>query len=134
MLRETPRLILAEATMEEQAVCEAMLTTGATQEEIARRLGTTRKSVERRLHRVRRRARKLAAAGTIVVPVGQLGGDLVNGPLDLRLLVLLLLGVFAAYIAYMHPAAGGALLVGAGVVTLAYILMGTGGSGGPPTP
>ncbi|WP_331761966.1 hypothetical protein [Streptomyces sp. NBC_01546] len=68
VLRETLGIILAKASMEERAVCEAMLTTGATQEEIAQRLGTTRKSVERRLSRVRRRARNLAAAGEIVVP------------------------------------------------------------------
>lgn len=37
--------------MDEQAVCEAMLTTGATQEQIAQQLGTTRKTVERRLSR-----------------------------------------------------------------------------------
>ncbi|MFB9457108.1 hypothetical protein [Streptomyces antimycoticus] len=35
---------------------------------IAQQLGTTRKSVERRLSRVRRRAEKLAAAGVIMVP------------------------------------------------------------------
>ncbi|MFJ2566530.1 hypothetical protein ACIO02_26965 [Streptomyces sp. NPDC087568] len=68
VLRETLGIILSEASLEERAVCEAMLTTGATQEEIAQRLGTTRKSVERRLSRVRRRAQKLAAAGVIVVP------------------------------------------------------------------
>ncbi|SOE08922.1 hypothetical protein SAMN06272775_0003 [Streptomyces sp. 2323.1] len=56
-----------------------------------------------------------------------------TGPLDLRALVLLLLGTVAAYIAYMHPAVGVAVLVGVGVVTLAYLLMNTGGSGGPPT-
>ncbi|MCR8577514.1 ECF-type sigma factor [Streptomyces sp. Isolate_219] len=68
VLRETLSIILAKASMEERAVCEAMLTTGATQEEIAQQLGTTRKTVERRLSRVRRRAQKLAAAGSIVVP------------------------------------------------------------------
>ncbi|MEW2373382.1 hypothetical protein AB0940_29020 [Streptomyces sp. NPDC006656] len=52
--------------------------------------------------------------------------------MDLRALVLLLLGTVAAYIAYMHPDAGIAVLVGVGVVTLAYLLMSTGGSGGPP--
>ncbi|MFE2095265.1 hypothetical protein [Streptomyces sp. NPDC059460] len=55
-----------------------------------------------------------------------------TGPLDLRALVLLLLGTVAAYIAYMHPDAGIAVLVGVGVVTLAYLLMSTGGRGGPP--
>ncbi|MEU4038713.1 hypothetical protein [Streptomyces collinus] len=67
VLRESLGIILAQASMEERAACEAMLA-GATQEEIAQKLGTTRKSVERRLSRVRRRARKLAAAGAIVVP------------------------------------------------------------------
>jgi RNA polymerase sigma factor (sigma-70 family) len=68
VLRETLGLILAKASMEERAVCEAMLATGATQEQIAQQLGTTRKTVERRLARVRRRAHNLAAAGLIVVP------------------------------------------------------------------
>ncbi|MDN3262884.1 hypothetical protein QWJ26_24370 [Streptomyces sp. CSDS2] len=68
VLEEALSIILAGASMEERAVCEAILKTGATQEEIAQRLGTTRKSVERRLSRVRRRARKLAAAGLIVRP------------------------------------------------------------------
>jgi RNA polymerase sigma factor (sigma-70 family) len=68
VLRETLDIVLAEASMEERAVCEAMLTTDATQEQIAELLGTTRKTVERRLSRVRGRARKLAAAGLIVVP------------------------------------------------------------------
>ncbi|MFF9870415.1 hypothetical protein ACF1G0_34425 [Streptomyces sp. NPDC013953] len=40
----------------------------ATQDEIAQRLGTTRKSVERRLSRVRARAKKLAVAGVIMAP------------------------------------------------------------------
>ncbi|MGW3028047.1 hypothetical protein [Streptomyces sp. NPDC001221] len=68
MLRETLSIILAKASMGERAVCEEMLRTGATQEQIAERLGTTRKSVERRLRRVRGRALKLAAAGVILVP------------------------------------------------------------------
>ncbi|MFJ3338633.1 RNA polymerase sigma factor [Streptomyces sp. NPDC086766] len=68
VLRESLSIILAKASMEERAVCEAMLTSGGTQEEIAQTLGTTRKTVERRLSRVRGRARKLAAAGLIVVP------------------------------------------------------------------
>ncbi|MGW4233096.1 FAD-dependent oxidoreductase [Streptomyces sp. NPDC004980] len=65
VLEETLDTILAGASMEERAVCKAMLTTDATQEEIAQQLGTTRKSVERRLSKVRQRARKLAAAGTL---------------------------------------------------------------------
>ncbi|MFF3790871.1 hypothetical protein ACFYXW_12475 [Streptomyces sp. NPDC001981] len=68
VLQETLDVILAGASMEERAVCKAMLTTDATQEQIAQRLGTTRKSVERRLSKVRQRARKLAAAGVIVTP------------------------------------------------------------------
>ncbi|MFI9495397.1 RNA polymerase sigma factor [Streptomyces halstedii] len=67
VLQETLSIILAEASMEERAVCEAMRT-GATQEEIAQQLGTTRKTVERRLSRVRGRTKKLAAAGIIVAP------------------------------------------------------------------
>ncbi|WP_327348336.1 hypothetical protein [Streptomyces europaeiscabiei] len=50
-LRESLSVNLAEGPMDEQAVCEAMLTTGATQEQIAQQLGTTRKTVERRLSR-----------------------------------------------------------------------------------
>ncbi|WP_310726216.1 hypothetical protein [Streptomyces sp. N2A] len=68
ILQETLDLILAQAPMEERAVCKAMLATDATQEQIAEQLGTTRKSVERRLSKVRQRARKLAAAGLIVTP------------------------------------------------------------------
>ncbi|MET9375136.1 hypothetical protein ABZX98_13415 [Streptomyces sp. NPDC002992] len=41
VLQETLGIILADASMEERAVCEVMVTTGATQEEIAQRLGTT---------------------------------------------------------------------------------------------
>lgn len=55
-----------------------------------------------------------------------------NGPLDLRILVLLLTGAFVGYVAYLHPAAGVALLVGVGVVTLLYMLLGP-GNGGPPS-
>ncbi|MFE2922981.1 hypothetical protein [Streptomyces goshikiensis] len=55
-----------------------------------------------------------------------------NDPLDLRVLVLLLAGAFVVYIAYFHPAAGVALLVGAGVVTFLYMLLGP-GNGGPPS-
>ncbi|MDT0570330.1 hypothetical protein RM704_23150 [Streptomyces sp. DSM 3412] len=57
-------------------------------------------------------------------PLGQLGGDPVNGPLDLRVLVLLLAGAVVGYIAYAHPAVGVALLVAVAVVTLLYLLMG----------
>ncbi|MGW3028048.1 hypothetical protein [Streptomyces sp. NPDC001221] len=55
-----------------------------------------------------------------------------NGPLDLRILVLFLAGAGAAYVAYRHPAAGAALLVGVAVVTLLYMLLGP-GNGGPPS-
>jgi RNA polymerase sigma factor (sigma-70 family) len=68
VLREALAVILDGASREEYAVCKAMLITGATQEEIAQLLGTTRKSVERRLARVRGRANKLAAAGVIMTP------------------------------------------------------------------
>lgn len=47
MLRESLSVILAEGSMDEQAVCEAMLTTGATQEPIGQQLGAARKTVER---------------------------------------------------------------------------------------
>ncbi|MFJ7069711.1 ECF-type sigma factor [Streptomyces sp. NPDC101115] len=67
VLEETLATILADASVEERAVCAAMLA-GATQEEIAVQLGTTRKAVERRLARVRGRAKALAAAGDILVP------------------------------------------------------------------
>jgi Flp pilus assembly protein TadB len=55
-----------------------------------------------------------------------------GGPLDLRALVLLLAGAVTAYVAYLHPDVGVALLVGAGVVTLLYLLMGSGGNGSAP--
>lgn len=54
-----------------------------------------------------------------------------NGPLDLRVLVLLLAGAGTAYVAYQHPALGTALLVAVGVVTLLYLLLGPGSGGGP---
>lgn len=56
-----------------------------------------------------------------------------NGPLDLRILVLLLAGAFVGYIAYHHPAIGTALVVSAGVMTLLYLLLGPGGDGRPPS-
>ncbi|WP_310726217.1 hypothetical protein [Streptomyces sp. N2A] len=55
-----------------------------------------------------------------------------NGPLDLRVLVLLLVGAVTGYIAYRHPDIGVALLVAAGVVTLVYLMLGSGENGGPP--
>ncbi|MFC9484608.1 hypothetical protein ACFTZM_00825 [Streptomyces hydrogenans] len=54
-----------------------------------------------------------------------------TGPLDLRAVVLLLAGAFAAYVAYVHPSLREPVLVAAGVVTVLYMLMGS-GSGGPP--
>lgn len=54
-----------------------------------------------------------------------------NGPLDLRILVLLLAGAFAGYIAYRHPAAGTAVVVAVGVVTLLYLLLGSSEGRGP---
>ncbi|MFG3071933.1 hypothetical protein [[Kitasatospora] papulosa] len=50
-----------------------------------------------------------------------------TGPLDVRLLVLLLAGAFVLYIAYAHPATREPLLVAVGVVTLLYLLMGSSG-------
>lgn len=55
-----------------------------------------------------------------------------TGPLDLRVLVLLLAGAFTAYVAYHHPAAGSALMVGVGVVTLLFLLLGSDRGGEPP--
>ncbi|WP_327072083.1 hypothetical protein OG196_42875 [Kitasatospora purpeofusca] len=54
-----------------------------------------------------------------------------NGPVDVRFVVLLLAGAGAAYVAYLHPSVGTALLVGVAVMTILYILMGTGGGDGP---
>ncbi|MCX4529902.1 hypothetical protein OG982_30125 [Streptomyces sp. NBC_01551] len=61
-MRGTLDLILDEANLEERAICQLILSTGATQEQIARELGTTRKSVERRMARLRKRALALAVA------------------------------------------------------------------------
>ncbi|MET9623399.1 hypothetical protein ABZZ37_21965 [Streptomyces sp. NPDC006464] len=47
-------------------------------------------------------------------------------------MVLMMAGAVTAYVAYLHPDVGVALLVGAGVVTLLYLLMGSGGSGSAP--
>ncbi|MEU3551299.1 hypothetical protein [Streptomyces longwoodensis] len=55
-----------------------------------------------------------------------------TGPLDLRVLVLLLTGAFVGYVAYLHPPVGVALLVSVGVVSLLYMLLGP-GNGGPPS-
>ncbi|MFE2972633.1 hypothetical protein ACFXKC_55715 [Streptomyces sp. NPDC059340] len=45
-----------------------------------------------------------------------------NG-LDLRTALLLLAGGFGAYIAFLHPAIGVALLVGIGVMTVLHLLL-----------
>ncbi|MDQ0757451.1 hypothetical protein [Streptomyces canus] len=55
-----------------------------------------------------------------------------NGPLDLRVRVFFLLGAATAYITYRHPDVGVAVLVAVGVVTLVYLLMGSGTNGDPP--
>ncbi|MDW8803701.1 hypothetical protein P1P68_02475 [Streptomyces scabiei] len=47
-------------------------------------------------------------------------------------MVLLLAGAVTAYVAYVHPNIGVAMLVAVGVVTLLYLLTGSDGSG-PPT-
>jgi hypothetical protein len=47
-----------------------------------------------------------------------------NGPIDLRTALLLLTGVGATYIAFLHPSLGAALLVGLACVTLLHLLMG----------
>lgn len=49
VLQETLDHILLGFSMEEGAVCKAMLDTGATQEQIAEQLGTTRKAGPLRL-------------------------------------------------------------------------------------
>lgn len=46
-----------------------------------------------------------------------------NNGLDLRTAVILLAGAGTAYVAFLHPAAGAALLVGAGVMTVLAILL-----------
>ncbi len=45
-----------------------------------------------------------------------------NG-LDLRTTMLLLVGGFGTYIAFLHPAVGIALLVGISVMTLLHLLL-----------
>jgi hypothetical protein len=45
-----------------------------------------------------------------------------NG-LDLRTALLLFAGGVATYIAFAHPAAGAALLVGVGVMTVLHLLL-----------
>jgi hypothetical protein len=48
---------------------------------------------------------------------------LVQGHIDLVAIVLLLIGALAAYAAYRDPQLGAALLVGAGVITVVYLLL-----------
>ncbi|MFH8894208.1 MULTISPECIES: hypothetical protein [unclassified Streptomyces] len=47
-----------------------------------------------------------------------------NGQLDVRVLVLLLAGAGATYLAFLHPQLGIALVVGVAVVTVLHVLMG----------
>lgn len=47
----------------------------------------------------------------------------VNGHIDLVAIVLLLVGGVTAYAAYKNPNLGAALLTGAGVITVVYLLM-----------
>ncbi|MCX4672449.1 hypothetical protein OG453_38340 [Streptomyces sp. NBC_01381] len=47
-----------------------------------------------------------------------------DGPLDLRTTLLLLAGGGATYVAFQHPGAGAALLVGVAVVTVLHLLLG----------
>ncbi|MFG3071934.1 hypothetical protein [[Kitasatospora] papulosa] len=69
VLRETLDVILDGASMEARAICELMLTMpGGTQEEVGKKLGKSRKSVERHISRVRKRALDLATAGIILRP------------------------------------------------------------------
>ncbi len=46
-----------------------------------------------------------------------------NGHIDLVAIVLLLVGGVTAYAAYKNPNLGAALLTGAGVITVVYLLM-----------
>ncbi|MEI5102972.1 hypothetical protein RB200_36085 [Streptomyces sp. PmtG] len=46
-----------------------------------------------------------------------------DGQLDLRTALLLLAGAGAAYVAFLHPAAGVALLVGVAVVGLLHQIL-----------
>ncbi|MEV8022931.1 hypothetical protein AB0O76_42915 [Streptomyces sp. NPDC086554] len=47
-----------------------------------------------------------------------------DGALDLRTALLLLAGGGATYVAFQHPGAGAALLVGVAVVTALHLLLG----------
>jgi hypothetical protein len=47
-----------------------------------------------------------------------------NGQRDQRMVLLLIAGGGAAYVAFEHPPVGTALMVGIGLVTLLHLLMG----------
>lgn len=47
-----------------------------------------------------------------------------NGQMDQRAVLLLVVGCGTVYIAFEYPLFGAALLVGVGVVTLLHVLMG----------
>ncbi|MFE3584522.1 sigma-70 RNA polymerase sigma factor region 4 domain-containing protein [Streptomyces vinaceus] len=67
-LQESLTQILRGASKEDRAICRLILTHDATQEQIAKQLGTTRKAVERRMAKLRARAHDLAAVGVITMP------------------------------------------------------------------
>ncbi|WP_199785604.1 hypothetical protein [Streptomyces sp. Tu 6176] len=46
-----------------------------------------------------------------------------SGRMDLRTVLLMLVGCGAVYVAFEHPAFGTALMVGVGVVTLLHLVM-----------
>jgi hypothetical protein len=46
-----------------------------------------------------------------------------NGQIDQRTVLLMLVGCGTVYIAFEHPSFGTALMVGVGVVTLLHLLM-----------
>ncbi|MFF3727433.1 hypothetical protein ACFYYM_34265 [Streptomyces erythrochromogenes] len=68
VLQESLDRILLDAAKEDRAICRMILAHDATQEQIAEQLGTTRKSVERRMAKLRSRAHDLASAGVITTP------------------------------------------------------------------
>ncbi|GGY76618.1 hypothetical protein GCM10010342_75570 [Streptomyces anulatus] len=46
-----------------------------------------------------------------------------NGQIDQRTVLLMLVGCVTVYVAFEHPSFGTALMVGVGVVTLVHLLM-----------
>ncbi|MER6853522.1 hypothetical protein AB0A81_35495 [Streptomyces flaveolus] len=46
-----------------------------------------------------------------------------NGQIDQRTVLLMLVGCATVYVAFEHPSFGTALVVGVGVVTLLHLLM-----------